>query len=145
MLRSGLNFINVLRTAFTLTDPESVKRYLWLNCIFYAFGIYERKSCRYNVDEIEPWIECKSSLIYYTLPKYLHWMMCNFGSHFVNTPNFSKHIHYEQVATWLKISDFFIYIEKFEKCLVIMLLSSCYYEINWCQFDVSILRFCLEK
>jgi len=25
--RSGLNFINVLRTAFTLVDPKSVKRY----------------------------------------------------------------------------------------------------------------------
>ncbi len=43
--RPGLNFINVLRTAFTLVYPESVKRYQWLNCIFYAFGIYERKSC----------------------------------------------------------------------------------------------------
>jgi len=42
---TGLNFINVLRTAFTLPDPKSIKIYLWLNCIFYAFGIYERKSC----------------------------------------------------------------------------------------------------
>jgi hypothetical protein len=24
----GVNFINILRTAFTLADPESVKRYL---------------------------------------------------------------------------------------------------------------------
>ncbi len=44
-LPSGLNFINVLRTAFKLADPESIKRYLWLDCILYAFGIYERKSC----------------------------------------------------------------------------------------------------
>jgi len=43
--RVGLNFINVLRTVFTFADHESVKRYLWINCIFYAFGIYERKSC----------------------------------------------------------------------------------------------------
>ncbi len=43
--RSGLNFINVLSTAFTLVDPKSVKRHWWPNCIFYAFGIYERKSC----------------------------------------------------------------------------------------------------
>jgi len=40
--KSGVNFINVLGTAFTPADPESVKR---LNCIFYAFGIYKRKSC----------------------------------------------------------------------------------------------------
>jgi len=31
--------------SFTLTDPASVKRFWWLNCIFYAFGIYNRKSC----------------------------------------------------------------------------------------------------
>jgi len=44
-MSDGLNFINALRTAFTLADPESVKSYWWLNCIFYTFGIYERKSC----------------------------------------------------------------------------------------------------
>ncbi len=32
--RPGLNFIKVLRTAFKLADPKSVKRYWWLNCIF---------------------------------------------------------------------------------------------------------------
>ncbi len=41
----GINFINVLLTAFTRPDPESVKRYWWLYCIFYTFGIYECKSC----------------------------------------------------------------------------------------------------
>ncbi len=51
---SGVNFINVLHTAFTLVDPESVKRYWWLNYIFWAFGIYEHKSCMLNVDEIDP-------------------------------------------------------------------------------------------
>ncbi len=43
-LAPGLNFINVLRTTFKLADPQSVKRYWWRNCIFYAFGIYERKT-----------------------------------------------------------------------------------------------------
>ncbi len=37
-LTPWLNYINVLHTAFTLTDPKSVKRYLWLNCIFLHFG-----------------------------------------------------------------------------------------------------------
>jgi len=41
----GLNFINVLCTAFAWADPKSVKRYWWHNCIFYAFGIYKPKSC----------------------------------------------------------------------------------------------------
>ncbi len=35
--RSGLNFINVLRTVFKLADPESVKIYLWLY-FFTLFG-----------------------------------------------------------------------------------------------------------
>jgi len=33
----GLNFINVLLTAFTLAEPKSVKRYWWLTCIFLPF------------------------------------------------------------------------------------------------------------
>jgi len=33
----GLNFINILHTAFRRTDPKSVKRYWWLNCIFLRF------------------------------------------------------------------------------------------------------------
>jgi len=40
-----VNFTNVLPAAFMLVDPESVKNYWWLNCIFYAFGIFEHKSC----------------------------------------------------------------------------------------------------
>jgi len=44
--RPWLNFISVLSTGFTHTDLESLKRYWWLNCIFYAFVIYERKSCK---------------------------------------------------------------------------------------------------
>jgi len=39
-----LLFNQFLCTAFAPTDPKSVKRYWWLNCIFYAFGIYKRKS-----------------------------------------------------------------------------------------------------
>ncbi len=50
----GVNFINILRTAFVLVDPKGVKRYWWLNYIFYAFGIYKCKSCTLNIDEIEP-------------------------------------------------------------------------------------------
>jgi len=32
------DFINILRTAFTCSDPNRVKRYLWLNCIFLRFS-----------------------------------------------------------------------------------------------------------
>jgi len=63
---TGVNFINVLRTAFTLVDPESVKRYWRLNCIFCAFGIYKRKSCTLNVDEINP-----------RFPSFLWWLRFN--------------------------------------------------------------------
>jgi len=45
MCRIGLNFINILRTAFTRVDPKSVKRYWWLDCLFYAFELLARKSC----------------------------------------------------------------------------------------------------
>jgi len=41
----GVNFINVLRTAFALVDPKSVKNTVKSSVTFYAFGIYERKSC----------------------------------------------------------------------------------------------------
>jgi len=47
---SGLNFINVLCTAFTLADLESVKRCWWLDCIFYAFmySFYTRRSRKHK-------------------------------------------------------------------------------------------------
>ncbi len=41
----GVNFINVLRTAFALVDPKSVKNTVKSSVSLYAFGIYERKSC----------------------------------------------------------------------------------------------------
>jgi len=49
----GVNFINVLCTAFALVDPKSVKNTVKLSVSFYTFGIYERKSCTQNVDEID--------------------------------------------------------------------------------------------
>jgi len=54
-LRSGVNFTNVLRAAFTLVDPESFKNTVKSSVSFYAFGICGRKSCTKSVDEIEPW------------------------------------------------------------------------------------------
>ncbi len=50
---SGVNVINILHTAFALVDPKSVKNTVKSFVYFYAFGIYKRKSCTYNVDEIE--------------------------------------------------------------------------------------------
>ncbi len=41
----GVNFTNVLRTAFAHVDPKSVKNTVKLSVSFYSFGIYERKSC----------------------------------------------------------------------------------------------------
>jgi hypothetical protein len=44
-LIAGVNFTNVLRTAFTLVDCKSVKNTFKSPESFYAFGICERKSC----------------------------------------------------------------------------------------------------
>jgi len=44
-LTPGLNFINFLRTAFMLADPECAKKTVKLAVSFGAFGTYERKSC----------------------------------------------------------------------------------------------------
>jgi hypothetical protein len=43
--RAGVNFINVLRTAFALVESKSVKNTVKSSVSFYAFGIYERKNC----------------------------------------------------------------------------------------------------
>jgi len=44
-LTPGLNFINVLRTAFTHVDPECKKNPVKSIVSFGAFVTYERKSC----------------------------------------------------------------------------------------------------
>jgi len=44
-LTPGVNFINILCTAFALVDPKSVKNTGKSSVSFYAFGIYKRKSC----------------------------------------------------------------------------------------------------
>jgi len=41
----GVNFINVLRTAFTHVDPECAKKDVKSAVSFGTFGNYERKSC----------------------------------------------------------------------------------------------------
>ncbi len=43
--RPGVNFINVLRTAFVLVDPKIVKDTVESLVSFYGFGIYECKRC----------------------------------------------------------------------------------------------------
>ncbi len=50
----GVNFINVLRSAFTLVDPESVKRYWQLDWILTLLGATGVKAVRKYVGEIEP-------------------------------------------------------------------------------------------
>ncbi len=44
MRRPGLNFINVLRTAFTLVYPRRVKRHWWLYCFFTLLGSTSTKA-----------------------------------------------------------------------------------------------------
>jgi len=44
-LTAGVNFINVLCTAFKLVDQESIKNTVKSSESFYALGICEHKSC----------------------------------------------------------------------------------------------------
>ncbi len=53
----GVNFINVLRTAFVHVDPECTKKTVKSALSFCAFGLCERKSCSKNVDEFKPWCQ----------------------------------------------------------------------------------------
>ena len=41
----GVNFINILRTAFALEESQKHKKYNKSSEAFYTFGIYEHKSC----------------------------------------------------------------------------------------------------
>jgi len=53
-LTPGLNFINVLLTAFTLVDPKSVKRYWQLDWVLMLWGTMGVKVVRKHIDEIDP-------------------------------------------------------------------------------------------
>jgi hypothetical protein len=50
----GVNFTNILCTAFTYTDPKSAKKYSQAVSLFCVLGIFVRKSFTSNVDEIDP-------------------------------------------------------------------------------------------
>ena len=43
---TGLNFINVLRTAFTIADPKSVKKTVKLSIFFMLLGSMSVKAVR---------------------------------------------------------------------------------------------------
>ncbi len=50
----GVNFINVLCTAFALVDPESVKNTVKSSVSFYVFGIYKLKPVRRTLMKLSP-------------------------------------------------------------------------------------------
>ncbi len=53
---AGFNFINIFtHSCYARSSPER-KNSVKLSVSFYAFGIYARKSCTQNVDEIESWL-----------------------------------------------------------------------------------------
>ncbi len=49
----GLNFTIILRASFLLVDPKSIKNTVKSSVSFYAFMICKRKSCTYNIGEID--------------------------------------------------------------------------------------------
>jgi hypothetical protein len=65
----GVNFINILRAAFTHADPESVKFQLSRHYHFTLLGYTRIKDAKKNVNEIETWcrrtlrVESKSNLV----------------------------------------------------------------------------------
>jgi len=52
----GLNFINVLRTAFMFADPKCTKKEVKLAVLFGTFGTYERKSCGSKILTYVPFV-----------------------------------------------------------------------------------------
>jgi len=50
-----VNFTNMFKSSFYVCRSQKSKKILktWLD--FYTFGICKRKSCAWNVDEIDPW------------------------------------------------------------------------------------------
>jgi hypothetical protein len=53
-LLSGLSFINVLRTAFTLKDPKSVKKTVKLSIFFTYLGSMSVKAVRRMLMKLSP-------------------------------------------------------------------------------------------
>jgi len=54
ILTSGVNFINVLHTAFTLVDPISVKNTVKSSVSFYTFGISSVKAVHRTLMKLSP-------------------------------------------------------------------------------------------
>jgi len=99
--RPCVNFTNVLRTAFTRADPESIKRYWWCNCIFYAFGIYKRKSfC------VKCWWSWHHISLFHTFTNaYIHQLY--------PPPLSFKYIHAHFVQFWLSLCLSVVYFSVF--------------------------------
>jgi len=57
MLLTRLNFINVLRTAFTLTDPESVKKRVKLSIFFTLLGSTSVKAVSRTLMKLSPSVQ----------------------------------------------------------------------------------------
>jgi len=54
LLRSGVNFINVLRTAIALIDPKSVKNTVESLCLFMLLGSTSVKAVRRLLMKLSP-------------------------------------------------------------------------------------------
>ncbi len=87
--RSGLNFINILHTAFMLADPESTKK-VKSAVSFGAFGTYEHKSCTQNIDEIEPIYVLDIFFWYHIICQYSYFELNNYYKRNLSTEYFTK-------------------------------------------------------
>ncbi len=50
--------------SFYARRSQKHKRHWWLNCIFYPFRIYKRKSCTKNVGEFDTWAQFHQHSMY---------------------------------------------------------------------------------
>ncbi len=85
--RDGLNFINVLHTAFTLIDPKSVKRYWQLDWVLTIWGATSVKAARKYVDEIYTWSVVKRIVHFISFCSISHFLWENQIKVFCNFQN----------------------------------------------------------
>jgi hypothetical protein len=67
-LTPGVNFINVLRTAFVLVDPESIKIQLSHQCLFTLSGPTSVKAVHRTLMKLTPDVLCdvEKEIVYFS-------------------------------------------------------------------------------
>jgi len=131
-LERGLNFIDVLRTAFTLVDPKSVKRHWWPYCIFTLSGSMSAKAVRRTLMKLtlekirklfylfiliyssnDSFVSCLTSLLVFTIYMYafLGAVIMHFSFHF------SIQVKHQNIIIYIPIYRHFYFIFTFNNMI----------------------------